>query len=148
MHTQSRRFTTKALRSHSKALISHPKPSVRSPTPFNHRPTDSAHDIGTPVLGDDPDDEPAHLLEHLQPVNVVDVPPPVSLVLVAFIFDADHELLPAHTDLSDWNTVGAQHRYLGLRPRESRFDEKQPKVALPGRLCARIDEFERGFQSP
>src|SRR5947209_5089835 len=106
-----------------KAQDSHSRPSAHARR--LQRGADAADDVGGTVLGDDPDDGPAHLLEHLDALNVFDVLPSVTSVLIAVVFDGDQVLLPAEVEISDGNAVHAGHRDLGLRPRESSIDEKQ-----------------------
>jgi hypothetical protein len=52
-------------------------------------------------------------------------------MVVTVVFDGDHEIWPAHIEVSDRKTVHAEYRNLGVRPRQTGIDQKQPKITLP-----------------
>ena len=84
------------------------------------------------MLGDNPDDEPTHRLQHLLAPYVFDVLAPVDSMVITVVFDSDHAIFPAQIEVGEGNAVGAQHGYLRLWPGQTRIYEEQPKVALPG----------------
>lgn len=123
---------------------SKPLPHTRS----GHGGADPAQNLGGPVLSDDPNDDPAHLLEHLEPTDVFDVLPPIRPVVLTVIFHRDHAVLPAQVEVGDRHAVNTDHRYLRLRPRQARIDQQQPQVALSRRLRTSINQLQRRLQSP
>ena len=83
------------------------------------------------VFGDNPDDEPSKAFQKLHSPNIFEVLVSVNSMVVAVIFHGHHEIWPAHVEVSDRKTVRVEHRNLGVRPRQTSLDEKQPQIALP-----------------
>jgi hypothetical protein len=54
----------------------------------------------------------------------------INSMVVAVIFDGDHEIWPAHIEVSDRKAVCAEHRDLGEGPRQTGLDEKQPQLTF------------------
>ena len=90
-----------------------------------------SHYFGGPIFGDHPDDEPPQPFQELQPANVFEVLLSVDSMVVTVVFDGDHEIWPAHIEVSDRKTVHAEYRNLGVRPRQTSLDDKQPQITLP-----------------
>ena len=61
----------------------------------------------------------------------------------ALVVHGDFDLLPTHIGLRDELPVLVEDRDLRLRAREAGPDEQQPEPGFPGRLRARINQFER-----
>ncbi len=76
------------------------------------------------VFGDYPDDDPAHPLEHFQTLDVFDILTSVGPMVIAVVFDRDHQLRPPQIEVRERKAVHTQHRYLRLRPRKTRIDEQ------------------------
>ena len=64
-------------------------------------------------------------------MNVFEVLLSVNSMVVTVVFDGDHEIWPAHIEVSDRKTVYAEYRNLGVRPRETGIDQKQPQKLSP-----------------
>jgi len=90
----------------------------------------SSHDLGGPVFGDNPDDEPPQPLQELQPANVFEVLVSVKPVVVTVIFHGDHEIWPAQIEVSDRTAVRAKHGNLGAGARQTSLEEKQPQITF------------------
>lgn len=63
------------------------------------------HDLRGTVFGDSPKYQPAHPLEQLQSPNIFDVLQPVNPMMVAVVFDSDHDVPPAQIKVGDRKTV-------------------------------------------
>ena len=91
------------------------------------------------IFGNDPNDDPAHLLEHPYPARVLHILPTIRAVLISVVLDGHLEFLPPHVEVGHHATAFT-HRDLRLGRRQPRVDQPQSGDALPGRCCAAVDK--------
>ena len=79
---------------------------------------DSLDNTGATIFGRYPDNTP-ELLHLFESVDVAGEPKTVDAMMLAFILDPEHPLLPPQVKKCERHTVRAEHGDLGLGTRET-----------------------------
>jgi hypothetical protein len=87
-----------------------------------HGTVDSLDNTGATIFCRYPDNTP-ELLHLFESVDVADDLKTVDAMVLAFILDPEHPVLPPHVKKCERHTVGAEHGDLGLGTRETGLDQ-------------------------